>query len=422
MFQSEGFEGGECSGLSVLGLSSDTTACGHYRVVFPLQTLASKGARVCARVLSGESDPLELGELLAYDNIIIQRHIDPGLYAVCNQARRARGTVLIYDLDDLLLRIPSSSPAFAAFDPKSEQGERNLAGIDVFLEGVDAAIFSTRELASCYKDKVTHSYIIQNGLDVENERWEVPAYDWKINTPGAKEDSLLVGVSGGATHFADWKILTSSIQRILKETNAFIGIHADPTIAKELFEKWAVPKERAVKLPVTSFEDYPHVLKAFDVILAPLQNLRFNLCKSNLRIVESGFLGIPYVASSVAPFHRFHIDSKGIGGFLAQGEDFATSAIRLLKDNQLREKCGLELKEYIRIYNSTDNTARLLPYVLKAARLNRSLTSPLPDPLIVSDIITNRPSFHFPVKARDQCPCGQNHSYGQGCAPAYGRI
>jgi glycosyltransferase involved in cell wall biosynthesis len=52
------------------------------------------------------------------------------------------------------------------------------------------------------------------------------------------------------------------------------------------------------------FDIYPQTLAALglDVALAPLAANRFNECKSNLRLLEYGALGVPVVATDIVPY------------------------------------------------------------------------------------------------------------------------
>ncbi|MFT4190789.1 MAG: O-antigen biosynthesis protein, partial [Comamonas sp.] len=53
-----------------------------------------------------------------------------------------------------------------------------------------------------------------------------------------------------------------------------------------------------------SFEQYPAKLASLDLDLAvvPLEINRFNECKSNLRLMELGILGVPVVCTDIEPY------------------------------------------------------------------------------------------------------------------------
>ena len=56
--------------------------------------------------------------------------------------------------------------------------------------------------------------------------------------------------------------------------------------------------------PGVHFDEYPRRLAGLDLdlALAPLEDNRFNVCKSNLRLLEYGACGFPVVCSDIDPY------------------------------------------------------------------------------------------------------------------------
>lgn len=422
--------------LTVLGVAPDATACGHYRVKYPLMCLAEQGAQVEVRVASRE---IPLQSFLQANVIYLSRAYTDGFRRHVRAIARLTGATVVYDLDDCLHRVARTNPCFSAYDPKTPAGEAALTSIDRFLGSVDGVVFSTRELQAYYRRQAPHSHVLLNGLDLTlGERdWddEAPAYDWRVAAAeqgcAPDADSLLFGWSGGSSHYEDLSELGDAVARILTRTrNTFFGIFTSSHQAYHFcVERWGLPLSRVVYLPRTSFQQYPRVLSAFDLALAPLKNTIFNRSKSCLRLLEAGAWSVPYVASKVAPYYRFHLETNGQGGLIAEEPPaFVRQAVRLLQDKDLRLQKGFFIKQYVRQTYDLRRTMAALPYALKAfheGKNSQDVVTRKPSLLAVQDAFFGLPRVNFPVAPDDPCPCGSGSSYRgcpRRCAPAFGRL
>lgn len=430
MYSYPGHPGGPASDLRVLGIAGDAAACGQFRVKYPLMVLASLGAKVDARVVLPEV-PLTAADVLDINVLLVQRQVDPELLRLAASLARVAGVALVYDLDDYLHGVSPQSPAYPVYNPNTPQGRRSLNGISRFLRESDGVLFSTRELQALYAPDYSH--VLENGLDTTlgDRDWDLgkPRYDWKsvADAQGCPvdADSLAFGWSGGSTHAPDLAILGDSVKRILERVpNTFFLIQTHPLIAKQFcVDVWGLPLDRVVCIPATQFKDYPRSLSGADVCLAPLENTPFNRSKSSLRILEFGNWGIPYVASAVAPFQRFHTESGGVGGYLAErGSGFVGPAVRLLTDRDERLERGRAVLEHTRSRHDIRHTMRSLPYTLESVLAHRFGGVSLPSRVEVEDSRRGLPRLSPQVRPKDPCPCGSGRPYKRCCAPAWGQI
>jgi SEC-C motif len=433
MYQYEGHKGGISSHLSVLGIAGDTAACGQYRVKYPLMVLASQGAKVCARVVIPEA-PLSADDILDMNVIFLQRQADPELMRLAKTVQQITGAIIVYDLDDYLHGVSPKSPAYRAYNPETPGGKKILSGISQFISESDGCIFSTRELQALYRKDSKYSHVLMNGVDVslDDRDWDLskPRFDWRTlaEEQGCKvdSDSLLFGISAGSTHQEDFLLLGDSVKEILSKTkDSFFAFQSHPQIAMNLcVNQWQLPLNRVVILPATQFAEYPRGLSAFDVNLAPLTASPFNFGKSCLRLIEFGAWGVPYVASRVAPFYRFHKESEGKGGYMVdRGQSFTNSVVKLLTDHDDRKEKSEFIRDYVRTEYDIRKTMSTLGYTLDAIRANRDGKVSLPSRLDISDSIKGIPTMRIPVGAKDPCPCGSGKIYKRClCEPAFGRI
>jgi len=85
----------------------------------------------------------------------------------------------------------------------------------------------------------------------------------------------------------------------------------------------------------------------FDIGLAPLVPSQFNRSKSAIKALEYAALGIPVIASDLAPYQPFVID--GVTGFLVSKDHEWEARLRdLTHDHAMREQMGAAAKAHAR--------------------------------------------------------------------------
>ena len=76
-----------------------------------------------------------------------------------------------------------------------------------------------------------------------------------------------------------------------------------------------------------------------DINLAPLELVRFNHAKSNIKYLEAAIVGLPSICSPCKSFQQIVID--GTNGFLAETPgEWIEALTRLVDDATLRERVG----------------------------------------------------------------------------------
>ena len=416
----------------VVGIAADKGACGHYRLKFPLMHLEKLGVETRISDIGDISD-LDMIIFKGATHVILSRCSDRDMFEAIRACCKRYDITLIYDIDDCFHEINVKNPAFGFFDINTEFGNKNLRNFEYFLAESDGVIFSTRELKGYYEEQFPHSHILHNGLDLSLKcrNWS-PSSKAKRNEIAASqgcyvdENTVVVGWAGSITHIADLEPMSDAINTILQQNpNSLIGMYCDPEMAMHFcLNSWGLAENRYFLIPPTSFKYYPEKLSYFDIGLAPIKNCAFNRCKSDLRLIEMGAMGVPYVASKVAPYYRFHLQTKGVGGYIAETtEEWVEKTSLLIRKTQERELRGLTLKNYV--YNNCDvsNSASSLVYTLKTIRENSFSYTKAPDATILNDRSIGVPKPRKEYKLTDQCPCGSGDQYGtcwRNCSPAWG--
>ena len=84
------------------------------------------------------------------------------------------------------------------------------------------------------------------------------------------------------------------------------------------------------------FAQYPALLANFDVFLVPLRQNQFNRAKSDVKLLEAGARGIPWLASPSPSYQAW-----GTGGLLVRrAEDWHSDLVTLIADGPLRRRLG----------------------------------------------------------------------------------
>ena len=155
---------------------------------------------------------------------------------------------------------------------------------------------------------------------------------WAKASPS--HDTLNVGWAGAPGQLDDVAEIRRPVMRLLREfQNTRLVIGGDPQVY-ELFK--TLPKARRQFLPPVSYDEFPYLLSQIDILLVPLRPTPYNQSLSDLRLLEAGVRGIPWVASAL-PVH----EAWGEGGLLASTPDEWYACLRqLIVDAAERKALG----------------------------------------------------------------------------------
>jgi len=198
---------------------------------------------------------------------------------------------------------------------------------EAIFKSVQAAHFvicTTPILAGHIKEVNKNVHVIENGIDTQDPSW----------FPNKKQSNRLrFGFTQGTTHFTDLIKIAESIRKSFKdpkfynnaqivlcgfdgkpnEPSMYIGYERlitedlklilDRTYANQLKLLYEVeadqPYKRIWSKPVFEFGQ---VYNDIDISVAPLEKNMFNSCKSELKMIEAGFMGCGVMVSKVEPY------------------------------------------------------------------------------------------------------------------------
>jgi hypothetical protein len=102
-----------------------------------------------------------------------------------------------------------------------------------------------------------------------------------------------------------------------------------------------VPEHQKLFVPMVAYELYPTVLSLWDIMLAPLLDNHFNQAKSDIKLVDAGARGIPFVASNMGVYKEWLY-----GGTKVDDNGWYEAIKTYVTDKELREEHAKQGKRY----------------------------------------------------------------------------
>lgn len=311
--------------IKIVMYVADKMGCGIYRVLQPAQLLNETGLAFVDVRDSYVDEPSPDTDLF-----IFQRQISDLALGVIRWANRI-GKKTIYEIDDQVLKL---SPANSGYEYYKNPDVRK--NIEIMLSEVDAIIVSTENLKGEFSKYNKNIYVVPNYLDGHY----IPSAPFDKKGQGELPNELVFGWAGGGQHYDDLLLLKGVVETIIDEFKniKFAIIGCDPMLFK-------VPDERKILIPWTNdYQQFVKNLLIIDIGLAPIEDIIFNQCKSDLKLLEYGILGIPVVASYAGPYIKAIDD-----GYVLKAKnpkDWIKQIRKLVNDEDARKEWGKKAKEY----------------------------------------------------------------------------
>lgn len=263
---------------------------------------------------------------------------------------KARGTTLIYTLDDNLLDIGLD-------EEESLIPETILRATRHFIQEAHGVIVSTPALKERLKSINSNIIVIPNALDeqlflTELENASNSKNQHKNQTNNAP---IVIGYMGTKSHGADLQMLIEPLKRIFNKYGnkvqfEIIGICNDSRLISALS-----PANVRILDPghADQYDQFVHWFRSsaqWDIGLAPLTNRSFNNYKSDIKFLDYGILGIPGIFSDVGPYPNT-VDHEKNGILVENSSQCWFEAIsRMIDDEELRRRLGTNAASYVKTH------------------------------------------------------------------------
>lgn len=337
--------------IKILAIASDTTGVGYFRTVRPHQKLQELFPNEFHVDIELNNKPFNVEELKKYDIIHFHKTIsDYSQMEMITSELKKAGVITIMDVDDYWAP-GTHHPAYQIIK-KNEIDKK----ISKNLTLADFVTTTTGIFADEIKKYNKNVYVLPNAID-KNEGQYTP-------TPEPKGDRLRFGWLGGSSHLHDLQLLNGTANKLkgsnLDKDMQFVvcgfdtrGVVTiiDPKTGQQTqrpiqpmesvwykyeqiftdnyknvsdeykkflhnFQNIDKPSNdefyrRVWTKPVNS---YATNYNLFDVSLAPLVDNKFNIMKSQLKVIEAGFHKKALIAQAVGPYTIDLVDAVEKGG------------------------------------------------------------------------------------------------------------
>lgn len=300
---------------------SDTAGCGNYRMLQPLYAMQQEGKAQGNAALS----LLNLSELAQYrpDSLVIQRRYAPSFHTWIERAGKLPEMFKVFELDDYILNLPMKHYNRVNFSQEvSGLLRKSLSYFDRF-------VVSTPPLAESLAGFHPDIQVVLNRLPVN---W------WgNLHSLRGQGRKPRVGWAGGSSHQGDLEMIADVVKALADEVEwVFMGM------CPEKLRPYVREHHNGVDISL-----YPAALAALnlDLALAPVEDNIFNVCKSNLRLMEYGACGIPVICSDVECYRHTDLPVTRVKNRFKDWVD----AIRMhLSDADASERNGVALQTMVR--------------------------------------------------------------------------
>jgi tetratricopeptide (TPR) repeat protein len=265
----------------------------------------------------------------AADVLILNMVCDPDLLPVI-AARRARGQITVYEVNDDVAYMQPWNPAAAFYaDPNHQALFRCL------IRSCEAAQFSTTELERVYGGLSQERAIFPNQISREPAR-----------RPRAADGApVVIGWGGSVGHLEDLaKIAPVLIDWLTTRNDAVLHLMCSDRIFG-LFDRLANDKKRRF-LP-GAMQEYESFVSGLDIGLGPLQDTGFNRCRSDVKFLEYASSAVTPVMKRLAPYQETMKD--GVTGFLyTEAAELISILDSLIGDRAKRTTVAEQALAYVR--------------------------------------------------------------------------
>ena len=251
------------------------------------------------------------------------------------------------------------------------------------LKGADLVTTSTKHLANVIKQHNDNVHVCPNAINPSEEQWQIV---------DNKNELLRFGYIAGVHHGADLELLKPNLDKLWKDSQSYGKFQLAPAgfnlnegkymnpyyhYVEQLFtDNYKHIKDENYKqhLKANNPEDndktfdrtyrrlwgldtfnYGKIYNLIDVSLVPLQQNMFTACKSELKLIEAGFMKKAVIVSNVKPYDELADEYNSIRiNPNRNGIDWYVAMRNLIKEPERVSDLGEALYESVKVKHHID--------------------------------------------------------------------
>ena len=253
------------------------------------------------------------------DLIVLQRckwSID--LVSFLNFAK-FKGKKIVYDIDDLIYDNKYIPNYLANIGDYTDLSTSSLISIsssyNLVTDYCDEFIASVPILADYMRkdfNKKVHCY--HNFLNYEQE--DISKIIRELKKRKRDDSKFVIGYfSGSGTHVRDLNIALDDILKIMEKYDNVYFLIVGYMALNDSFTKY-IKNKRLVMKSFVPYQELQYLIGSVDLNIVPLQNNKFNNCKSELKYFEASIVDTITIASNNMVYGK--VIEDGVDGFLAE--------------------------------------------------------------------------------------------------------
>jgi len=297
----------------IISLDGPDSACAQIRLRAPMNQLAARISHSWAVTVAGQECSTNLEQLDRADVIVVQRFYPrKGTAAILERILNS-GKPVIYEADDLLFELPGSNELKPWADETTEI-------LRQFLPRCSAITVSTPALRQEFSGFATEVLVLPNTVNA-------PLFQATSPRNGSR---ITIGCCGTNSHSRDLGLIDAAIFRIAQEYGDRVDFVFMGYAGKQ---HQTLPGFRYVDFEL-GYHSYAQKLAALEINIAlvPLEDNRFNRCKSNIKWLEYSACGYAGIYADLAPYNSC-IEHGRTGLLVGEGPEQWYRAISLLIEN-----------------------------------------------------------------------------------------
>jgi glycosyltransferase involved in cell wall biosynthesis len=295
----------------------------NYRALMLVNVLRERGHEIVW--CGSERDVVPMDALVASDVIHIYRIVPVKVMRILRRVQ-ATGVALTWDNDDDIRALDERAPNYT--DVGGSRGVKDFAIQTQMIQQADAVTTTSERLARMYRryggaEDVT---VIENYLPREF-----------VRTRRRRHKGVVIGWVAAGEHVVDAEELrvAETLEKVLQ---------ARPKArAVTLGEDLSLTHDRYEHRGRVSFEQLVAAMADFDIGIAPLADIPFNLARSSVKVKEYAAAGVPWLASPVGEYASYGPEQ---GGKLVGNDEWADALMWLIDHPVQRFVLGRRAKRW----------------------------------------------------------------------------
>lgn len=324
--------------MKILALYRKNSACDYHRIFMPFRFLPLEDGEEIK--IKEDDEILSITDFEGVDLVVFNRHPTAEMEKFV-ELRERYGFKIWVDVDDSW----SLDKSHYLYDSWSKSNVSQL--IERSISMADVVTVTNQRLVRKATTLNSKCVIIPNALPIGFEQFRAD------RTESSKTRFIY---TGGPSHVGDLRLIESFFKATgsglsFKEKAKFImcGYEiAYNSVPLRQMNDIMSSAANYQSLPSLSLNNYMEHYNQGDIVISPLMSTEFNWCKSNLKVIEAGCMGLPIIVSSTYPYlEDYEMKNKGIF-FCTTAAEWYETALDLIENPEKIAQSGEQLYDYVR--------------------------------------------------------------------------